>query len=180
MLLNSKHSALLMIDLQTRLLPAITDNDQLKTNNLWLASLANDLAIPTIISEHCADKIGATTEQILKAAPNAKIVHKQAFSVFSAGVLTPQILNNASQIVITGIEAHICVLQTALDLRSNGYEVFVVSDSIGSRQNKDVKLAITRLQAHGCEIVGREMIAFEWLGAATHPQFKEIHKKYIR
>lgn len=180
MLLDSKHSALLMIDLQNRLLPAIKDTNKLLANNMWLAGLANDLSIPTIISEHCTDKIGATNEEIIAAAPQAKIVHKQAFSVFAAGVLTPENFNKANQIVITGIEAHICVLQTAIDLRSNGYEVFIVTDSVGSRRQEDLDLGINRLQAHGCEIVSREMIAFEWLGSATHPQFKEIHKKYIR
>ncbi|MCO6505048.1 MAG: isochorismatase family protein [Snodgrassella sp.] len=180
MLLNSKHSALLMIDLQTRLLPAISDNDKLLANNLWLAGLAHDLAIPTIISEHCADKIGTTTEEIIATAPQAKIVHKQTFSVFAADVLTPEVFNDANQIVISGIEAHICVLQTAIDLRNNGYEVLIANDCVGSRRSKDMELAIARLQAHGCEIISREMIAFEWLGTATHPQFKEIHKKYIR
>lgn len=180
MLLDSQHSALLIIDLQTRLLPAIADNEPLLANNLWLAELAHDLAIPTVISEHCADKIGATTAEIIAAAPQAKIVHKQTFSVFAAGVLTPEIFHQANQIIITGIEAHICVLQTALDLRKNGYEVFVVADAVGSRRSKDLELAMQRLQAHGCEIVSREMIAFEWLGSANHPKFKEIHKKYIR
>jgi nicotinamidase-related amidase len=180
MLLDSKRSAVLMIDLQTRLLPALNNTDELLTNNIWLAGLANDMAIPTLISEHCVDKIGATREEIITAAPQARIVQKQSFSVFSAGVLTEDSLHYANQIIISGIEAHICVLQTALDLRAHGYEVFVVADAVGSRRQRDVELGLARMQASGCEIVSREMIAFEWLGSANNPQFREIHKKYIR
>lgn len=180
MLLDRKRSAVLMIDLQTRLLPAISNTDELLNNNVWLAELANDMAIPTIISEHCVDKIGSTREEIITATPQAKIVQKQSFSVFSAGVLTADNLQNASQIVISGIEAHICVLQTALDLRSQGYEVFVVADAVGSRRQRDLELGLSRMQSNGCNIVSREMIAFEWLGSANNPQFREIHKKFIR
>ncbi|MCT6880985.1 MAG: isochorismatase family protein, partial [Snodgrassella alvi] len=78
------------------------------------------------------------------------------------------------------IEAHICVLQTALDLRSQGYEVFVVADAVGSRRQRDLELGLSRMQSNGCNIVSREMIAFEWLGSANNPQFREIHKKFIR
>ncbi|MGL4387506.1 MAG: isochorismatase family protein [Snodgrassella alvi] len=180
MLLDRKRSAVLMIDLQTRLLPAISNTDELLNSNVWLAELANDMAIPTIISEHCVDKIGSTREEIITAAPQAKIVQKQSFSVYSAGVLTADNLQNASQIIISGIEAHICVLQTALDLRSQGYEVFVVADAVGSRRLRDLELGLSRMQSNGCNIVSREMIAFEWLGSANNPQFREIHKKFIR
>ncbi|WP_367414153.1 isochorismatase family protein [Snodgrassella alvi] len=180
MLLDSKRSAVLIIDLQTRLLPALNNTEELLANNIWLAGLAHDMAIPTLISEHCVDKIGATREEIITAAPQARIVQKQSFSVYAAGVLNEDSLQQANQIIISGIEAHICVLQTALDLRAHGYEVFVVADAVSSRKPEDVKLGLARMQAAGCEIVSREMIAFEWLGSANNPLFRDIHKKYIR
>ena len=95
-------------------------------------------------------------------------------------MLNEDSLQQANQIIISGIEAHICVLQTALDLRAHGYEVFVVADAVSSRKQEDVKLGLARMQTAGCEIVSREMIAFEWLGSANNPLFRDIHKKYIR
>lgn len=180
MLLNADHAALLIIDVQSRLLPAIHNADSVLERTAWLARLADALDIPTVISEHCADKIGATDAAITAAAPRALTVHKQDFSVWREGCLNDAVLGGARHIIVAGIEAHVCVLQTALDLRQQGYEVFVVAEAVGSRRAEDAALALQRLQQHGCHIVNGEMVAFECLASARHPQFKDIHRQFIR
>ena len=180
MLLNPDDSALLIVDVQTRLLPALSQPEALLARTVWLAQLADTLNIPTVISEHCADKIGATDPAVLAAAPNAVVVQKQDFSVYAEGCLKAGILGGAGQVVMAGIEAHVCVLQTALDLQQRGQQVFVVADAVDSRKADDRSLALTRLRDNGCQIVSAEMVAFEWLGSARHPQFKAVHSRFIR
>lgn len=180
MLLDAEHAAFLIVDVQSRLLPAIHEGERVAERTVWLARLAEALDIPTVISEHCADKIGTTDAAIRAAAPRAITVHKQDFSVWREGCLGDAVLGGARQIILAGIEAHVCVLQTALDLRRNGYEVFVAAEAVGSRRAEDAALALQRLQQHGCHIVNGEMVAFECLASARHPQFKDIHTRFIR
>lgn len=180
MLLNAEQSALLIVDVQSRLLSALDPEHTVLARNVWLAGLADALNIPTVISEHCADKIGATADAIIQAAPQAVTVHKQDFSVWAEGCLKPAMLGGARQLVLSGIEAHVCVLQTAIDLQSHGYQVFVVADAVASRQASDCELALARMRQAGCHIVSGEMVAFEWLTSARHPQFKAIHREFIR
>lgn len=180
MLLTSQHSGLLIIDVQTRLLPAMSQADALLDNACWLGKLAATLSIPTLISEHCATKIGATDERLKLAAPHAAIVQKQDFSVWSAGCLNQTSWNGANQIVIAGIETHICVLQTAIDLQEHGYQTFIVAEATDSRHAADKQHALTRMRDAGCQIVTREMVAFEWLHSAQNPLFRQVHREFIR
>lgn len=180
MLLDAETAALLIVDVQSRLLGAIHDAENVLARTVWLARLADALNLPTVISEHCADKIGATDAAITAAAPRAITVHKQDFSVWREGCLNAAVLGDARHIILAGIEAHVCVLQTALDLRHHGYEVFVAAEAVGSRRAADAALALQRLQQQGCHIVNGEMVAFECLASARHPQFKDIHRQFIR
>ena len=84
------------------------------------------------------------------------------------------------QIVMVGAEAHVCVLQTALDLRAVGKEVYLVADGVSSRSPSDVERALTRMQAEGVRIVSREMVVFEWLHQAGTEQFREISREFLR
>ena len=82
--------------------------------------------------------------------------------------------------MLIGIEAHVCLLQTALELIEEGKEVFVVADAVGSRREQDRDLALARMRQEGARIVSREMVAFEWLGEAATPLFREIHREFLR
>lgn len=179
-LLNREQAALLVVDVQTRLLPALSQPEILLANTVWLAKLAQAMAVPTVISEHCADKIGHTETAVCTAAADAIIVQKQDFSVWAEGCLNQGVLGDARQIVLAGIEAHVCVLQTALDLQANDFDVFVVADAVDARCRTDVDLALARMRAAGCNIVSREMVAFEWLGSARDALFKTVHQNFIR
>ena len=82
--------------------------------------------------------------------------------------------------VVAGTESHVCVLQTVLDLRAQGKEVFVVADAVGSRKPSDKELALARMRSHGVQIVSREMVAFEWLRQAGTDTFREISREFLR
>ncbi len=170
-LLERGRSALLLVDVQQRLLPAVDGASEVLAQCVWLAKLAAALDVPTVITEHMANKIGATEPALRTAAPSAQVVAKSAFSAVRDGVLEATALRERPQVVIAGIEAHVCMLQTALELQSRGWALFAVSEACGSRRAADRDLALARLRAHGVHVVSREMVAFEWLARGDDPQF---------
>lgn len=180
MRMTVRSSALLVIDLQTRLAPAIHDSEQVLARAVWLARLATRMEVPVVITEHCPHKIGHSVPAVLAAAPKARTVHKQCFSAQADGCLAGSAIEACRQIVVCGTEAHVCVLQTALDLRWAGKDVFVVASACGSRHPDDKALALDRMRAHGIEIVSPEMLAFEWLEKGGTPLFSEINRDFIR
>jgi nicotinamidase-related amidase len=180
MRMQLRHSALLMIDLQTRLAPAIHESDRVISHALWLAKLATKLKAPAVITEHCPHKIGHSLPEVLEAAPHARIVHKQHFSAHTDGCLAGSAIEACRQVIVCGTEAHVCVMQTALDLRWEGKDVFVVAQACGSRDPENKALAFERMRGHGIEVVSPEMVAFEWLGKGDTPLFSQINREFIR
>lgn len=180
MRMNAEKSALLIVDLQTRLAPAIHEGEQVVEQACWLARLAARMAVPVVVTEHCADKIGGTLACVREATPEARYVGKRRFSAWADGCLAGSAVEACRQIVVCGTEAHVCVLQTALDLRWAGKEVFVVDGACGSRVPGDKALAFERMRQHGLEIVSREMVAFEWLEEGGTALFGEINRAFIR
>jgi nicotinamidase-related amidase len=179
-LLERGRSALLLVDVQQRLLPAVDGASEVLAQCVWLAKLAAALDVPTVITEHMANKIGATEPALRTAAPSAQVVAKSAFSAVRDGVLEATALRERPQVVIAGIEAHVCMLQTALELQSRGWALFAVSEACGSRRAADRDLALARLRAHGVHVVSREMVAFEWLARGDDPHFGAILRRFIR
>lgn len=109
-----------------------------------------------------------------------EIVEKIHFSAVTGGCLEALPDFSRRQIVLTGTETHVCVLQTALDLLALGKEVFVVAEAVGSRRLTDKELGLARLRQEGCRIVSREMVAFEWLGKAGTDLFRQISREFLR
>lgn len=179
-LLQRDRSALLLVDVQQRLLPAIDGAADVLAQCVWLAQLAAALDVPTVITEHMAAKIGATEPELRAAAPGAQVVAKSAFSAARDGVLEATVLRERPQIVLAGIEAHVCVLQTALELQARGWALFAVAAACGSRRTEDRDLALARMRAHGVQVVSCEMVAFEWLARGDDPQFGAILRRFIR
>lgn len=178
MLIHPEKSALLMIDLQERLAPAIQDIDKVVEHNLWLARLARRLSVPVVATEHYPAGVGRTLPAL--RAHIEQVVEKIHFSAQADGCLRNVPALARAQVVITGTEAHVCVLQTALDLRAAGKDVFVVAEATGSRRAEDRQLALERMRQEGCRIVSREMVAFEWLQRAGTDIFREVHRAFIR
>ena len=180
MLLEAARSQVLVVDMQERLLPAMSGTSALLRQAAMLARAATRMVVPVAISEHCADKIGATHPEMLAAAPDAPVLPKRAFSCMAdegiAAHLSAQRALGRDQIVICGIEAHVCVGQTALAAQAAGYAVFVVVDAIASREPESRAAALARLRQAGIVGVTVEMALFEWLGNADAEAFRDIHR----
>ncbi|QAU35740.1 isochorismatase family protein [Janthinobacterium sp. 17J80-10] len=180
MLIDAHRSLLLLIDLQERLAPAIDQMEQVAQHNLWLLRLAQRLSVPVAATVQYPAGLGAMLPELAAHVAPCNIVEKIHFSAVADGCL-PQLADfSRPQIILTGTEAHVCVLQTALDLLSAGKEVFVVADAVGSRRAENRLLALERLRQEGCRIVSREMVAYEWLHRAGTELFREINRTFLR
>lgn len=184
-----KHSAtmqrtasfVLVIDIQEKLAPAIDHSDAVVKRNQWLVNLASDLSVPVVVTEQYPQGLGHTVAALQPSIAKAAIVQKLHFSAFQDADVASHLRQlNRPQVVITGTETHVCVLQTALDLQDAGFQVFVVADAVGSRAPHDKALALDRMRQAGCNIVSAEMVAFEWLHRCATDEFRHISKTYLR
>lgn len=179
-LCNAKHSQLLVIDIQERLASAMPANvlDAVIENNNILIRAANELDIPVIHSEQYPKGLGSTLSSISDNLPESShCITKTSFSCSNAdGFIDLIAKQSRQQIIITGIESHICVLQTALQLQRQGYSIHVVEDAICSRKKLNHKNALARLRQNDITINNVESVIFEWLKDATHPKFKTLSK----
>ena len=173
-------SLLLIVDLQTRLLPVVDSADAVLANAVWLTKVAQTIGIPVLATEHCPEHIGLTDPELRSLLPEESIVTKEHFSAVTEGALLEVPPASRQQWVVVGAEAHVCVQQTVLDLLAVGRKVFVVDDAVGSRRSHDKELALHRMRQNGAEIVSREMVAFEWLERANTPVFRDVLKRFIR
>lgn len=180
MLIDRDNSALLVVDVQERLLPHIHDWQRLLDNVIWLVRVAQRLGVPVMASEQYPKGIGATHADLRALLPDSAVVEKLHFSCAAARCLTGLPGAGRRQIVMCGIESHVCVLQSALELRAEGKEVFVVADAVSSRDPANRDLALARMSGHGIEIVAREMVAFEWLKRAGTDEFREVSAAFLR
>lgn len=165
-------SALLIVGLQERLLTAIEGSETLVAEADKLASAAHALGVPIVVSEHCPEVMGATVAQLAPSLESAVTVPKHCFDACAE----PGFLDclSAPSVVVIGVEAHVCVMQTVLGLIDAGRQVHVVADALGARRAESCERALARMAAHGADIVTAEMAIFEWLGDSRSPGFKPI------
>lgn len=180
MLIRAAHSSLLIIDPQKRLLPFIHDGERVVANCGWLVDVARRLEIPAAATVQYPQGLGPLVADLGERFEPQEIVEKIHFSAVADGCLKPLPGIERDQVVIAGIEAHVCVLQTAIDLHMAGKEVFVVADAVGSRRAEDRELALARMRQLGLQIVTREMVAFEWLHRAGTDVFRSVSREFIR
>ena len=169
--IEGQASTLLLIDFQTKLMPAIDDAATAVINARRLIDAAALLGVPALFTEQNAKRLGPTVSDL--APDPSLIVHKMTFDACPAPDFFPR-LSEAHAIVVAGWEAHVCVLQTVLGLLETGRQVFVVRDAIGSRRAESKETAVERMARRGAEIVTAEMVVFEWLKTAEHPRFREV------
>jgi nicotinamidase-related amidase len=179
MLLARDKSQLLIVDVQEKLIEAISGKDRVIDRCIRLVRAARTLDVPITVSEQYPQGLGPTVDSIRDSLANAAlVVDKVEFSCLRSEPLRERLhelrRQGRSQVVIAGIEAHVCVLQTAIDLEAQGFEAFVVADAVGSRSKDSRKLALTRLLKAGADVVDSEMVLFEWLERAGTPAFKEL------
>jgi nicotinamidase-related amidase len=180
MLLDADRSVLLIVDLQERLLPAIQEGTRVLEHCLWLVRLAQRMQVPVVASEQYPSGLGRSVPILREVLPAAAFVEKLFFSCLGEGALRAHPEYHRAQWIVAGTEAHVCVMQTVLDLGAAGKNVFVVSEAVGSRNPLDRDLALARMRRSGAEIVSREMVAFEWLKRAGTDLFRQISRDFIR
>lgn len=200
MLLDSDESQLVLVDYQIRLMPEMLDGRGVIDNAIRLARLAALLHVPVFVTEQNPSKLGTSVPELADALTiaGARVLGKMQFSAVEEGLgewLRPPakpVQGNARSlpkhlqkpapegsargtIVLAGCEAHVCLMQTALDLLEDEFDVWVVTDACSSRTERNRDAAFDRLAGAGAELVTTEMVAFEWIRGAEHPAFKEMH-----
>jgi len=171
-LLAAADCTLLIVDMQARLLPAIHDGPAVLAAAMKLARAARLLDVPVVGTEHQADKLGPTVPEL--AGELRAVFPKHHFSAVREPGFEAWLPAARRTVLVAGCEAHVCVLQTALDLRQRGWHVVLVSDASGSRRHADHHAATRRVRASGADIVSSEMAIFEWLESCEHPRFREV------
>ncbi len=179
-LVRADQSALLVVDLQERLLPHIHEWQRILGHVDWLVQVAQRLNVPVAVTEQYPKGIGHTHPQVAARVPTGSVGVKMHFSCVAGNCLPGLPGMERPQVVVCGIESHVCVLQTVLDLAAAGKQVFVVEEAVGSRDSQHKALALERMRQHGITIVCREMVAFEWLHVAGSDAFRDISKNFLR
>lgn len=180
MLIDAARSMLLVCDLQARLLPALADAGEIVEHAAWMIDVARRLDVPVAGTEHYPQGLGPLAPALLERLPRAAIGVKSHFSAVASGCLAALPGSDRPQVVIVGAEAHVCVLQTAVDLVRGGREVYVVADAVTSRRTSDRDLALARMRGDGVRIVSCEMVAFEWLHEGGTALFHAVCRDYLR
>jgi nicotinamidase-related amidase len=175
MILSANKSLLLVIDVQTSLLPVISNSSSTIQNIQSLIKAQITLQIPIIVTEQYPKGLGSTLPSILDCVNEENVLPKTHFSVVrEAHILKALESTNRRQIVLCGMESHVCVLQSALQLKALNYDVYVVSDAVSSRKEPDYKAALERFRDNQIHVITTEMAIFEWLEKACTDQFREL------
>ncbi len=175
--LEAEQCALVVIDIQERLLPPIFQKEQLVRNAQLLIRAAGILKIPALISTQYAKGLGGTVPQVASLLPGTEAIDKTLFSCFGSDVFCSVIKRLPGQrntLLLCGMESHICVTQTALGALREGYLVHVASDAVGSRTEWNWKIGLDRMRAAGAVISSTEMMIYELMRSSSSAAFKEL------
>ena len=177
LLMNQDDSALLIVDIQEKLLPHIHEHQRLMWNARRLIAGAKALGVEIMVSEQYPKGLGGTHEDITQSigSDSGQTFEKTMFSCREcSGMIEHLASKQIRNVLLAGIEAHVCVMQTAMDLLASGFEVYICNDAVGSRFENDRETALSRMQACGVTLVTTEMTLFEWCERAGSDQFKTI------
>jgi nicotinamidase-related amidase len=177
-LCDARNSVLLIVDIQSRLTAVMPPKvlARLQRNVTMLLQAAQKLRIPVFASEQYPQGLGPLEQDIVRLLPEgSRRYSKTAFSLSGdPGFSRDLEAAGRRQVILTGMEAHICVLQTAIELGAAGYSVFVVADAICSRHRENYETALSRMRRAGVTVCDAESVVFEWLRDARHEQFKPL------
>jgi nicotinamidase-related amidase len=174
-LMSAADTALLVIDVQEKLLPRILDAAALTRNIAFLIDGARLLDMPVQATEQYPRGLGATVAELAQRLPQRP--DKTAFSSCAVPAVVETFHREARpKVVLAGIETHVCVLHTALDLLADDFRVFIPVDAVGARYRLDHDTALRRLEQAGAVLTTTEGCVFEWIGGASHPRFKDISR----
>lgn len=175
MLIRREQSLLFVVDIQEKLAPAILNADAVVANATKLIHAAKHLNVPILASEQYPKGLGGTVPELREILPPDALFGKTHFSCLGEpGVAARLQQYQRRQIIICGMEAHVCVLQTAMDIKAAGFTSIVVADAVSSRLVESYDLGLARMREAGVAIVSTEMVLFEWIGQAGTPEFKAL------
>jgi nicotinamidase-related amidase len=175
--LKAEQCALLVIDIQEKLLPPIFQNEQLVKNAQLLIRAAAILKIPVLVSTQYSKGLGSTVPAIASLLPDTEAIDKTLFSCFGSDAFcaaAKRLPGNRNTLLMCGMESHICVMQTALAALREGYLVHVASDAVGSRTEWNWKIGLERMRAAGAVISSTEMMIYELMQSSSSAAFKEL------
>ena len=175
--LSAERCALVVIDIQEKLLPPIFQKEQLVRNSQLLIRLAGILKIPALMTTQYAKGLGNTVPEIASLLPETSPIDKQLFSCFGSDEfcsMLKRLPGNRNTVLLCGMESHICVMQTALSALREGYIIHVASDAVSSRTEWNWKIGLERMRAAGAVISSTEMMMYELLRSSGNPAFKEL------
>lgn len=168
-------AAVVAIDLQEKLLPTIQHADRVVQRTARLLRFAREFALPVLWTEQYPKGLGATVPEIAEPLEGLQPIDKTVFGCMGHAPFQQALAElRRRQLVLTGIEGHICVMQTALGALGEGYEVFVVRDAVGSSDDEELEAGIERMEKAGATIVTTQMAMFELLREAGTPEFKRV------
>jgi nicotinamidase-related amidase len=177
MRITKKNTAGLIIDIQERLLPVMVEGKKLITNCKILIQGLAELNISQIVTQQYTKGLGETAEEIKSAVPHFEYIEKRDFSCCDEPNVTAKLKQfDAINIIICGIESHVCVLQTAIDLKEAGYNPIIVMDCVSSRTKENIELAKERFRFEGIMMTSYESVLFELTRTSTTPEFRAISK----
>jgi nicotinamidase-related amidase len=175
--LDAERCALLVVDIQEKLLPPIFQKEQLVRNSQLLIRAAGVMKIPAIVSTQYAKGLGKTVPEVASLLPETEAIDKNLFSCFGSDVfctLLKRLPGNRNTLLLCGMESHICVMQTALAALREGYIVHVASDAVSSRTEWNWKIGLDRMRAAGAVISSTEMMVYELMRSSASAAFKEM------
>ena len=176
-MISRTDAVLVIIDIQGNLAQAMFDKENLFSNTVKLIKGFNVLNLPVIITEQIPQKLGPTLPQIAVELDGIKPIAKESFSCWEENSFKEQLKAlRRRDVVLLGIETHVCVYQTAVDLISNGYNVHLVADAVSSRTPENRQIGIDAIKSAGAKITSTEMVLFEMLRTAADPKAKEFFK----
>ena len=175
--LDRDRSLLLVVDIQARLAPQVLGHDAMIARTEALLAAARRLGVPCLLTEHCAAEIGPVVPRLRERFDAGEIFAKTRFGATDHPEFESLLrARGRTQLVVTGMEAHVCVMQTALGLAAGPYGVFIVGDAVGSRGTRqaDRQFALDRMRGAGCAVVGTETVLFEWTRAGDDAAFRDV------
>ena len=176
-MLEIQNSCLVVVDVQGKLAQLMHDKDVLFKNIQILIRAAHILDIPILWCQQCPNALGPTIPEIAQLLTDHEPINKAAFSCCGAEEFNSRLNDSKrNQILLCGIETHVCIYQTAIDLLRKGFEVNVITDAVSSRALENKQVALQRMAAENANLYCTEMALFELLRTAEHPRFKEIAK----
>lgn len=176
-ILGKENTALLVIDIQEKILPVINQVEAVVENTLKLVKGFKVLNLPIFYTEQYSKGLGPTEPKLKEELIDAHYYDKMTFSCSGAVGLFNQFKeNNINTIIVCGVETHVCVIQTVLDLLANEFNVYIAADAVSSRLEYNKIIALSRMEKHGAEISVTESILFEMLNVCGTDQFKTISK----